>query len=344
MRVLLDTTYAARAPHSGTAIYLQELRRALTGLGEIEVMPVHNRRRGLPAGGGIGSVRNLMLDRWWTSLELPRLARAHGADLIHHPLPAYGRLARLPQVITIHDLAFERLPDMFDRSFRSYAHRAHRAAARAAAAVICVSRTTAADVCELWGVAPDRIVIAPHGPGQTLPPSPVQRAREHFLYVGDDEPRKNLLVLLAAYEEYRDLEPEPAPLVLAGSATAIGAGVREEQKLSAQRLGELYAGALALVHPSLYEGFGLTALEAMSAGAPVLAADVPGLRETCRDAALYADPHSPSSFAAAMMQLAREPTVRDELAERGRRLAAEFSWAHCARAHGDAYSLAQSRS
>ena len=341
MRVLLDTTYAARAPYSGTAVYLQELQRALAELGEVEITPVLNRRRPPPAGGGIGSLRNVLLDKWWTSVELPRLARATGADVIHHPLPAHTRLSSAPQVVTVHDLAFERLPDLFDRGFRSYAHHAHRAAAWTAAAVICVSGTTAGDVRELWGVAPDRIVIAPHGPGQLLPAS--QLPREHFLYVGDEEPRKNLPVLLAAYEEYRGLDPEPAPLVLAGSATAAGAGLREDRNPPPQRLAELYAGALALVHPSLYEGFGLTALEAMSAGAPVIAAEAPGLRETCGDGALYADPHSPSSFAAAMTQLARDPAARDELAERGRRRAAEFSWARSARAHADAYSLARSR-
>lgn len=341
--MLLDTSYAVRAPHSGTAIYLQELQRALAGLGEVEVTPVRNRRRGPPAGGGIGSVRNLLLDRWWSSVELPRLAIANGADVVHHPLPAYARLSPVPQVITVHDLAFERLPDLFDRGFRSYAHHAHRAAARAAAAVICVSGTTAADVRELWGVAPQRIVVAPHGPGQLLERPPNEPPREHFLYVGDDEPRKNLSVLLAAYEEYRGLDADPAPLVLAGSATATGAGVAGVRNPSPERLAELYAGALALVHPSLYEGFGLTALEAMSAGAPVIAADPPGLRETCGDGALYVDPTSPSSFAAAMTQLARDEAARDELAERGRRRAAEFSWARSARAHADAYSLAQSR-
>ena len=116
-----------------------------------------------------------------------------------------------------------------------------------------------------------------------------------------------------------------------------------ERSPSAGRLAALYAGALALVHPSLYEGFGLTALEAMSAGAPVLAADAPGLRQTCGDAALYADPQSPASFAAAMAQLARDGAARDELADRGRRRAAGFTWAGSARSHLDAYSLATSR-
>src|SRR5205807_3399263 len=110
------------------------------------------------------------------------------ADVIHHPLPAHARGAGVPQVVTLHDLAFERLPESFDRRFRAYAHRAHRRAALAADVVLCVSETTAADARKLWGVAPDRIVVAPLGPGQALPaPSgePTHSERTHFLYVGD---------------------------------------------------------------------------------------------------------------------------------------------------------------
>jgi glycosyltransferase involved in cell wall biosynthesis len=110
-----------------------------------------------------------------------------------------------------------------------------------------------------------------------------------------------------------------------------------------ERLTELYAGATALVQPSLYEGFGLTALEAMRAGTPVLAARSPGLIEVCGDAALYADPRDSSSFAAKMAEIADAPGLRHDLVKRGRRRAADFSWAASARKHLDAYSLALQR-
>ena len=100
---------------------------------------------------------------------------------------------------------------------------------------------------------------------------------------------------------------------------------------------------MALLHPSLYEGFGLTALEAMSAGTPVLAADSPGVREVCAEAARYVDPRDPPSFAAAIAELAAAPALRHELAACGRRRVTAFSWARCARAHVDAYSLALAR-
>jgi alpha-1,3-rhamnosyl/mannosyltransferase len=183
-------------------------------------------------------------------------------------------------------------------------------------------------------------VVAPLGPGQELPPGPRTPNPSHFLYVGDDEPRKNLATLMAAYRSYRAQAVRPLELVLAGSASAEAPGVRVERTPDPRRLGELYLGAAALVHPSLYEGFGLTALEAMSLGTAVLAARSPGIVEVCAGAARYGDAHDPESFAAAMLDLADDPALRDELGARGRRRASEFSWARCARAHVEAYSLA----
>jgi alpha-1,3-rhamnosyl/mannosyltransferase len=208
--------------------------------------------------------------------------------------------------------------------------------------VICVSHTTASDVRELWGVDPGRIVVAPHGPGQRLA---VVREGEssHFLYVGDDEPRKDLETLLASYARYRHPEGSALGLVLAGSLSAAGPGVSVEQGPTSQRLAELYAGAAALVHTSLYEGFGLTLVEAMRAGVPVIAARVAGAVEVCGDAARYAQPGDPSSFARAMAEIADQPRLRRELAERGRERAGRFSWDDCARAHLEAYSLARRR-
>src|SRR5439155_26913574 len=170
---------------------------------------------------GLGSLRNAAVDRWWTAVELPRRARAARADVVHHALPAAAAAPGAPaQVVTLHDLAFERLPQAFDPRFRAFARRVHRAAARRAAAVVCVSETTARDAMVLWDVPAERIVVAPHGPGQLEGDG--RRGggageAGHLLYVGDAEPRKNLAGLLAGYASYRaDPGREVLPLVLAG--------------------------------------------------------------------------------------------------------------------------------
>jgi len=193
----------------------------------------------------------------------------------------------------------------------------------------------------LWGAPPDRIVIAHHGPGQQLEPGPPLPPR-HFLYVGDDEPRKDLPTLLAAYELYRAGSEDPHSLVLAGNLArgSRGEGVRVERDPDPQRLAELYREAVALVHPSLHEGFGLTALEAMSLRTPVLCAQIDTADELYGDAVLYAGTGDSASFAGAMARLASSAELRRDLAERATARVAEYSWAASARAHAAAYSLA----
>ncbi len=335
MRVLLDMTYARRGA-SGTAVYLERLSGALRDEG-VDVVAAADERRPPPAGGGIGSARNLARDSWWTQVALPRAAREANADVLHHPLPARARRAPCPQVVTVHDLAFERLPEQFAPAFRRWASITHRRAAGGADAVVCVSQTTRRDALARWGLDGARIVVAAHGPGQELD---VRRAEpEHFLYVGDDEPRKNLALLLEAHARYRaQVGAGALELVLAGRARARQDGVRCEPRPD---LATLLGGAVALVHPSLHEGFGLTPLEAMHAGVPVIAARSPGLVETCAGAVVYVDPYDAGALACELARIAAEPALRGEQSARGRERAASFSWRASARAHIEAYTLAQ---
>lgn len=342
MRVLLDTTYARRAPHCGTGVYLERIAAALAQLPDIDLLTEANGERRPPGGGGVASIGNALADLRWTERELPRRARHARADVIHHPLPALAHATRTPQVITVHDLAFVRHPERFAGAYRRYAAVAHRHAARRAAAVICVSEATAADVRELWGVAGDRIVVAHHGPGQQLPH--VARATEptHLLYVGDDEPRKDLATLLRAHRLYARTTADPLPLVLAGTAAARD-GVVVEPCPTPARLAQLLAGAAALVHPAVHEGFGLTALEAMAAGTPVIAAATPATIEVCAGAARYVTPHNAPELAGAIAELAVDPERRERLAGAGQQRAAAFSWKLAARAHREAYAVALRR-
>jgi glycosyltransferase involved in cell wall biosynthesis len=138
------------------------------------------------------------------------------------------------------------------------------------------------------------------------------------LYVGDDEPRKNVALLRAAVERFGRLplrRPRPG-----------------------EALEPLHAQALALVHPAIHEGFGLTTLEAMAAGTPVVAYPSLGVREVCGAAALYAT--TADDMAAQLSRLHDEPAFAAARAEQGRAHAARFSWENSAREHVRAYTLA----
>jgi glycosyltransferase involved in cell wall biosynthesis len=238
--------------------------------------------------------------------------------------------------VTVQDLSYLRVPECFNRRFRAVAGVRHRAAARGADAIVTPSEATAADVRSRW--APDApITVAPYGPGQAPPPN--RGEARHFLYVGDDEPRKNLNRLLAAFERYRREAAAPLELVLAGRAAgrAGAPGVRGEPEPD---LADLHRHAAALVIPSLYEGFGLPALEAMHAGTPVIAARAAGLAEVCGDAVRYVDPRDVESIAQALGDVAQTPPLREELRRRGTARARTFTWNLCAQRHLDAYTLA----
>ena len=268
--------------------------------------------------------------------------------MIHHALPAAAPRSGAPaQVVTLHDLAFERLPEAFDPRFRAFARRAHRAAARRADAVVCVSRTTATDAVALWGVPPERIVVAPHGPGQEPPPRPDPTAPSRAISC-TSATTSRARTSTCSSPPTRAFAPRPAvrgppPLVLAGGARAAGDGVRVEPDPSPARLAELYAEALALVHPALHEGFGMTALEAMHVGVPVLAARSPGVVETCAEAARVLRSSRPGGAGSALARLAGDEAERRELGRRGRERASAFSWERSARAHVEAYTLALER-
>jgi glycosyltransferase involved in cell wall biosynthesis len=296
------------------------------------------------------SAANAALDLAWTRELLPRAAERAKADVLHHPLPAWSPTA-IAQVVTVHDVAFARRPENFDPVWRRMALRSHRAAIAKAGAVVAVSETSARDAVAWLNAPAERVVVAPHGPGQELA-MPEARSREHFLYVGDDEPRKNVDGLLAAHERYRRMGGMK-PLVLAGAAAAradaggpaAAAGgpaarpaMRGVADPDAAALAGLHAGAIALVHPSHDEGFGLTVLEAMSVGTPVIAVRNAAIEELAGDAAVIVDDHQ---LAEAMQGLERDEQLQQTLSAAGRGRAAAFSWRRSAAAHIEAYTLAR---
>ncbi len=197
------------------------------------------------------------------------------------------------------------------------------------------------------GVAPDRARAIHLGTGLVsgtgggaLPPGTPDR---YALHVGTIEPRKNVPALLAAWRMLRRRGSSPPPLVLCGgfgwkaeeSRREIAEAEREGWLVplgyvSADELAALYRGAWMVALPSFYEGFGLPAVEAMRAGAPLVASDLPVLREVAGDAALYAPPDRPDLWADRVQELLGDEGLREELRQRGLERSGLFDWGRTA--------------
>jgi glycosyltransferase involved in cell wall biosynthesis len=271
-------------------------------------------------------------------LELPLRLRREHADLIHAP-NCFLPLARpCMGVVTIHDLAFEVFPEDFSKrtgwKYRTFAPRAARSAQR----VICVSGYTAEDVIRRYDVDPGRVRIIPNAPSLPIGTEPLPDGDgdggPYLLAVGDLRPKKNLMRLVQAFRALRRDGLEHR-LVLAGIDSGQGDAVRDAAGgepvtltgyLSDARLDALMRGADALVHPSLYEGFGLVIVEAMARGVPVVAARATALPETGGDAAEYFDPLDVGDMAAAIARVVGDRERHAELSALGRARAGRLSW------------------
>lgn len=272
----------------------------------------------------------------------PRLERLLGddVDVVWAPAPAPLALGpRAPFALTVHDLSWEERP----RDFTTYERAWHRLAsphrlARRAARVIAVSRATAERAIARWALDAERVVVVPSGPGRPLAtgataPLPEMPER-YFLFVGALEPRKGVDVLAAAFAAAR-AEGLDAELVVVGAGRLAGElrqpGVRLLGRVGDAELDALEAGALAVVLPSLLEGFGFTPLEALARGTPALVSDLPALRETLGDGARYVPPGDVAALAAALLELASDDGLRAQLASVGAVRVAELSWDRAAR-------------
>jgi glycosyltransferase involved in cell wall biosynthesis len=271
----------------------------------------------------------------WEQLALPALAARRGARVIVSPANL-APLAWPRNVVVIHDAAALRHPEWFSRGYAAWHRVATRAVARRAELVITVSEFSRSELLALTDVSPERIAVVPGGVADDFAaaadPERARRAlgldRPYVLAVATPSVRKNLAVLDRAV---RDLGAAGIELVTAGAGRdylprADAVPVRSLGYVEEALLPGLYAGALATVVPSRYEGFGLPCLESMAAGTPVVAARAGGLIEACGDAALLVDPDDPAGFSTALVRAATDEAARERLIAAGLLRSRSLSW------------------
>jgi alpha-1,3-rhamnosyl/mannosyltransferase len=277
---------------------------------------------------------------------IPRLLRRLGADVYHSPYYLMPYAPGVPTLLTVYDLIPLLFPTHVSFRARLLFRWVTTLALQTANRVLAPSEATRRDILSTFRLSAGKVTFIPLAADQTLRPCPtgeVEAVRgkhalpeAYVLYLGSNKPHKNLVRLVEAWAQ---LQPQPLPLVIAGlwdprypearlRARVLGleGSVLWPGPIPEPDLPAIYTGATLFVFPSLYEGFGLPALEAMACGVPVACAGTSSLGEVAGDAALYFDPTSAEEISDVLRQALTHPDLRAELREKGLARAAEFSW------------------
>jgi glycosyltransferase involved in cell wall biosynthesis len=298
-------------------------------------------------------------------LTLSAELRRHPVDLLHVQYTA-PPFSPCPIVATIHDLAFEHLPETFTRRSRMQLRQTVRRTARRAARVLALSEFSRRDIIETYGVDPKRVDVTPLAAPPHFAPvtneTELKRIRKYYgidadyiLSLGSIQPRKNLIRLIEAYSCLRRLRPESKlpRLVLAGGRgwldreifraaerNDFGKDILFIGYVPEQDLPALYSGAVCFVYPSYFEGFGLPVIEAMQCGVPVIAGNRTSLPEVTGRAGLLFDPFDTRALSEAMTRVIDDSDYRSQLRAQGLKRANDFNWKTTAQLTLQAYERA----
>jgi len=360
MRIGIDGRYI-QDHFPGIGRYTYNLVRALTELGEgPELLVLHNPRltntrydlSALAKRPGLDLVEvevpTFALAEQW---RLPALARSLSLNLLHSPYYLKPYVLPCASVVTLYDVIPRRYPEYMPSSFsRLVFELATRLALASSQRAIAISCSTKEDLTAFFQARPERIAVISLAAEEKFRPQS-QAATEqvrikyrlpegYILYLGLNKPHKNLVRLVEAYSRLATSRP----LILAGredprypearlKAISLGLGERARflGDIPEEDLPALYSGAALFVFPSLYEGFGLPALEAMACGTPVICSNTSSLPEIAEGVALTFDPSNAEEMAQTMERALEDEGLRQELREKGLARARDFSWERTAR-------------
>jgi glycosyltransferase involved in cell wall biosynthesis len=291
------------------------------------------------SGGTKSHFRRLL----WTQFQLPQIYQKLNASLLFSPIPEAPIYRQCPSVITVHDLIPLRFPRRFSPLTRYYRHYLPFVLQQARH-IICNSQATARDLVDFFGISVDKItpILLAHDTNNFRPIALSETNKNYscryFIYVGRHDPHKNLARLIEAFAaisnnfEYQlwivgNPDSRYTPKL---KAQALELGREKQVKflnyLPYEQLPILLNQAIALVFPSLWEGFGLPVLEAMACGTPVITSNLASLPEVAGEATLLVDPENTAEITAAMASIAEDSQLHSQLSRLGRERASQFSW------------------
>lgn len=341
MTVLINLSSLLTKP-TGLSTYSLNLIQALKQLDfeiiapfQINQLKTHLSPPHLTAEYGLkGHLRRLI----WTQRSLPQIYQNCNAKLLFAPIPEAPLGVNLPSIVMVHDLIPLRVSQWFSPA-AMYARFYIPAVVQQATHIICNSTATAQDIVKFCGISARKISSIPLAYDATyFQPLNLPR-RNYFLFLGRIAPYKNMQRLMTAFANLPDClnyelwiaGPKDARYTptLQAQATELGISrqVRFLDYVSYEDLPTVINQAIALVFPSLWEGFGLPVLEAMACGTPVITSNLASLPEVAGDAALLIDPYNIAAITAAMRAVAIDASLRAQLSAAGLARASQFSWA-----------------
>jgi len=292
------------------------------------------------------SIRN----HFWEQVRLPMLAKHHGVDILHSPANIAPLFYRGRSIINIHDLCFVVNPQWYSFSFRTLYNFIIPQLAKRATKVITNSNNSKNDLLQYFNLPAEKVSLVYWAVDDvfSLPPAEqnnlaVSADNDYILYVGSLEPRKNINILIEAYEKLRhDYPAIKTKLILIGGESPLFASVQLKARefrddvifkgfVSDYELGDFYRRARLVAYPSLYEGFGLPPLEAMASGVPVVTSSSSSIPEVVGRAALLVDPRDCEQLTKAMHRVLTDAALRDSMVKAGAQRVTKFNWYRVAR-------------
>lgn len=277
--------------------------------------------------------------RGWNYLALPIWLLKDRIDFFIGPSQSLPAFFNCPSVVIVHDLIFEQFPNFYPESFAQL-RRITKLSVKKATKIIAVSRATKKDLIDFYQVQKEKIMVRYYGCDPVYKPKSTAKIKNpYFLFIGAFKKTKNIPRILEAYSQFLKKSKQKADFVFVGSDRwldrEIAIAIKKfhlESKVKflgfvpERMMPALYSGAQAFISPSLYEGFGLTSLEAMNCGCPVIAGNTGATPEIVGDAGLLVNPESVSEISDAMFQIASSSILRQKLSHAGLSRSRQLSW------------------